>query len=538
MPPVYVFGHKNPDTDSICSAIAYADLKNKAAGGYFPARLGELNRETRFVLEHFDVEEPDFLPHVYVRAQDLMQTDVISAPIDCSIFDVGELLRKHSIHALPVLDEQRRARGVITESSLARSYVQELQVRGLQHRPTRLGRIAETLGARLVLGDPETELRGNILIGAMSPGSMAGYISQGDLLILGDREDAQTVALQCDISCLIITGDFVPSPQVQQQARARGAAIIVTAQDTFATARLINLSVPALDMLDPDVLTVTPDTLIREIEPALVESRAAIALVSDEDGRVIGVLTKSDLVTRRRRRVILVDHSERSLSVAGVEQAEILEIVDHHRLGGLETMDPLMATIAPVGCTATLVLRRYHELGLEPPQEIAGLMAAAILSDTMLLKSPTTTPEDIAAVKHLGQLLDADPLAFGARMYDAKFDTAALSPEAIVANDLKISLLGSTKVGISQVEVGDAAKVMRRKAEILAALAELQARQAFDLMVLMITDIVHEGTELLAMGDTRLVEKAFGVSLQNHGVYLPGVLSRKKQVVPVISRAL
>jgi manganese-dependent inorganic pyrophosphatase len=311
----------------------------------------------------------------------------------------------------------------------------------LQGRPTRLGRVAETLGGRLFLGEPATEVRGNILIGAMSPESMAGYISKGDLLILGDREDAQAVALQHDISCLIITGGFTPSPQVQQQASARGAAVIVTPHDTYATARLINLSVPALELLDRDVLTFTPDTLVREIEPALLEAQAAIALVSDADGRVIGVLTKSDLVARRRRRVILVDHSERSLSVAGVEQAEILEIVDHHRLGGLETMDPLMVTIAPVGCTATLVLRRYHELGLEPPQEIAGLMVAAILSDTVLLKSPTATPEDAAAVKHLGELLDEDPMAFG-------------------------------------------------------------------------------------------------VSVRDHGVYLSGVLSRKKQVVPVISRAI
>lgn len=286
MPPVYVFGHKNPDTDSICSAIAYAELKNQVGSGYFPARLGAVNRETRFVLEHFDVEEPDYLPHVYLRAQDVMQTDVISAPPDCSVFDVGELLRLHGIHAIPILDPERRPRGVITESSLARSYMQEMQVRGLQHRPTRLGRIAETLGGRLVLGDPATELRGNILIGAMSPESMAGYVSKGDLLILGDREDAQAVALQRDVACLIITGGFAPSPQVLQLARARGAAIIGTPHDTFATARLINLSVPALDMLDSDVLTVTPDTLAREIEPALVESRAGIALVSDpDDGR-------------------------------------------------------------------------------------------------------------------------------------------------------------------------------------------------------------------------------------------------------------
>ena len=536
MPPVYVFGHKNPDTDSICSAIAYAHLKNAEAPGHFPARLGELNRETRFVLRFFDVDEPDFLPHVYVRAQDVMQTDVISAPTTSTLHDVGELLRVHRIHAVPMLDDEGRAQGVITESGLARSFLQELQVRGLQRRPTKLGQITDTLGGRLVVGEPTTLVEGNILIGAMSPESMVAYISKGDLVILGDRENAQEAALRCDISCLILTGNFAPSPHIQQLAGERGAAIIIAPHDTFSTARLINLSTSALELLEKDVLMVTPDTLVREIELALVESPAAIALVNDTDSSLIGVLTKSDLVTKRRRRVILVDHSERSLSVAGVEQAEILEIVDHHRLGGVETMEPLLAVIAPVGSTATLVLRRYHQLGLVPPREIAGLMVAAILSDTMLLKSPTTTPEDVAAVERLGKVLGEDPLAFGVRMYDAKFDIAALSPEEIAANDLKTSVLGSTKVGISQVEVGDATRVLGRKGEILAAMAELQTRQGFDLLMLMITDILREGTELLALGDTRMVEKAFGVSLRDHGTYLPGVLSRKKQMVPAIAR--
>ena len=488
------------------------------------------------MLNFFDVDEPDFLPHVYVRAQDVMQTDVISVPTTCTLHDVGELLRVHSIHAVPMLDDAGRAQGVITESSLARSFLQELQVRGLQRRPTRLGQITDTLGGRLVVGEPATLVEGNILIGAMSPESMVGYISRGDLVILGDRENAQEAALRCDISCLIITGNFAPSPYIRQLAGERGTAIVVAPHDTFSTARLINLSASALELLEKDVLMVTPDTLVSEIELALVESPAAICLVNDTDGSLLGVLTKSDLVTKRRRRVILVDHSERSLSVAGIEQAEILEIVDHHRLGGVETMEPLLAVIAPVGSTATLVLRRYHQLGLVPPREIAGLMVAAILSDTMLLRSPTTTPEDVAAVEHLGKVLRDDPLAFGVRMYDAKFDIAALSPEEIAANDLKTSVLGSTKIGISQVEVGDATRVLGRKSEILTAMAELQTRQGFDLLMLMVTDIMHEGTELLALGDTRMVEKAFGVSLRDHSTYLPGVLSRKKQMIPAIAR--
>jgi len=538
MESVYVFGHKNPDTDSICSAIAYAYLKNSQADGYIPARLGDLSRETKFVLSSFDVPEPTFLPHVYVRVQDVITAGVISAPLTCTVHSVGKLMHEHEIHAVPIVDEEGRPQGVVTEHSLARSYLKELHVQGLQNSVTELGKIVYTLGGRLIVGEPTTKVRGNVVIGAMSPEAMVPYISPGDLVALGNRENAQEAALRCNISCLIITGNFDPSPRIQNLAHHLGAAIIVTPHDTFATARLINLSVSALELLDSNVLTVTPDTLIKEFLADLAASQTGIALVNDTEGRLVGVLTKSDLITQRRRRVILVDHSERSQSVDGVEQAEILEIVDHHRLGGLQTAEPILAMIAPVGCTATLILRRYKETGLAPPPEMAGLMLGAILSDTMLMKSPTTTAEDVAAVEYLSQGLGQDPLAFGATMYNAKFDLAALSPEAIVTNDLKTFVLGSVTVGIGQVEVADKGVILERKAEILEAMGQYQSRQGFDLLLLMVSDILREGTELLAVGRTRLVEKAFGASLQEHSIYLPGVLSRKKQMVPPISRVI
>ena len=538
MEPTYIFGHKNPDTDSICSAISYAYLKNSQAEGYIPARLGNLNRETQFVLNAFGVPTPDFLPHVYVRTEDVMTTQFTSAPVTCTIHDVGRLMHEHQIHAVPIIDEAGRAQGVVTEQKLARNYLKELHVRGLQDHPTPLEKITSTLNGRLIVGNPSTTVQGNVVIGAMSPEAMVGYIAPGDIVALGNRENAQEAALRCGISCLIITGNFDPSPAMQTLAQNLGGAIIVSPHDTFATARLINLSVPVLQMLDADILTVSPDTLIQDVGPDLVESRSAIALVNDDEGRLIGVLTKSDLVTRRRRRVILVDHSERSQSADGIEKAEIIEIVDHHRLGGLETAGPILAIIAPVGCTATLVLRRYHEAGLTPPRAVAGLMLAAILSDTMLLKSPTTTAEDVTAVEALGQILGEDPLAFGRGMYNAKFDIAALSPEAIIANDLKRFDFGKISVEIGQIEVADKEAVLTRKADILAAMTQHQEKQNLDLMLLMVSDILLEGTELLAVGHTRLVEKAFGITLREQCHFLPGVLSRKKQVVPPISNVV
>jgi manganese-dependent inorganic pyrophosphatase len=292
-----------------------------------------------------------------------------------------------------------------------------------------------------------------------------------------------------------------------------------------------------LALLEDNVLTVSPESLVSDITQELLEAEPALALVTDPEGRLLGVVTKSDIIARRRRKVMLVDHSERSQSADGIERADIVEIVDHHRLGGLETAGPILALIAPVGCTATLILRRYKEFGVVPPRAIAGLMVAAILSDTMLLKSPTTTTEDVAAVEYLGTVLGEDPLAFGIRMYNAKFDVATLSPSEIATNDLKTFVFGTAKVGIGQVEVGDAAVLLVRKGEIVEAMVQHQIQQEFDLLLLMVTDIVREGTELLAVGRARAVERAFGASLQDHAVFLPGVLSRKKQVVPPLAQA-
>ncbi len=537
METVYIFGHKNPDTDTVCSAISYAYLKNTQSPGHIPARLGEVNRETQFVLNRFGVPLPVFLPHVHVRAEDVMTTRVITAPMDATVYEVGELMREHRIHSVPIVDGAGRAMGVVNERALAQNYLREFHVQSLEGTPTILANIAETLDARIVAGEPTRTVMGNAVIASMSQESMVNYIKAGDLVVVGNRENAQETALECDISCLVITGGFDPTDAVVKLARERNAAVLVTDHDTFGAARLINLSVPATQLLLSEVMIVHPESLVNEITPELLESRHDIALVNDAEGKLVGVLTKSDIVARRRRHVILVDHSERSQSADGIERAEILEILDHHRLGGLETSGPILALIAPVGCTSTLVLRRYNELGVTPPRAMAGLMTAAILSDTMLLKSPTTTAEDVAAIRQLGGLLGEDPLALGREMYNAKFDMARLSPTALATSDLKVFEFSTASVGIAQVEVGDKETVLERKAELLQAMQRYQEAHGLDLFLLMVTDIFREGTELLAVGRTRAVERAFNAPLTDNAIYLPGVLSRKKQIVPPLARA-
>lgn len=539
MEPVYIFGHKNPDSDSVCSAIAYAALKRQVEDGdYRPARLGTLNSETRFVLDRFDVPAPDYLAHINLRVQDIMTRDIVCGQSEDTVHEVGELIRKHTVHAIPIVDEAGRALGVVTERHLARSYLKELEMQNLHQQPTPLAMIAETLTAEIVVGDPNDTVQGDVQIGAMSPESMVDYIAPGDLVILGNRENAQEVALRSDISCLIVTGGFTPSERIQTLARKRGTGVVVTPHDTFAAARLINLSVSVMTLIERNVLKVQPETLVREITQDLLESRLGILLVTETDGRLVGLVTKSDIVAQRRRPVILVDHSEASQSVEGIRQAEIREILDHHRLGGLETAGPMLALIAPVGCTCTLVLRRYREANIVPTRPMAGLMLSAILSDTMLLKSPTTTEEDRQAVSTLGEMLGEDPLAFGREMYNAKFDMAALSAEEMIGNDLKRFAFDSHTVAVAQIEVGDKDLLLARKEEILAAMRAFREQENLDLMVLMITDIPRGGTELLAVGQTRPVERAFGEPFQDNALYLPGVMSRKKQVIPRISHTL
>lgn len=537
MDPIYVFGHRNPDTDAICSAIAYAYFKNRLAPGHVPVRLGNLNAETRFVLDYWDIEEPEFLPHLHVRVQDVMSRTIKSAPITATVYEVGELMRHAEVQAIPLVDSSGRAQGVVTERSLARAYLRELQVQSLDHQPTALRKIAQTLNGSLIVGKGDTQVSGDVVIATLNVTSMGSFVRKGDLVILGNRENAQEAALDCDPSCLILTRDFPPSEAIKKRAREQGVGIIVTPHPTFMTARLINLSVDAMRLADPAVLRFSPDSLVSEITADLLAAKTGAAMVENEEGYLLGVITKGDIVARRRRRAILVDHSERSQSVEGIETADILEIVDHHRLGGLETATPMFAMIAPVGCTCTLVLRRYREANITIPRNIAGVMVSAILSDTMLLKSPTTTPEDIAAIQYLGEIIGEDPLAYGGRMYNAKFDIANLSPAAIATSDLKTFVFGANDVGIAQVEVGDKDAVLTKKEELLTAMKQVCEKEGFDLMLLMVTDLFREGTELLVQGNSRAVERAFNAAPTDGSLWLPGVLSRKKQVVPPMANA-
>jgi manganese-dependent inorganic pyrophosphatase len=530
--PILVFGHRNPDNDSICSAVAYAHLKNLTDPSqvYVAARLGPLPPESRWVLDRFSVEEPVLIDHVCTRVGDVMTTDVVIVAPSESLRAVGALLAERGVRALPVV-EDGVVRGLVTVQALAGRYVENLIVSGFSERPVAVGRVAETLTGELLVGDPDLLLTGGVCIGAMEPATMVGRLRPGDTLIVGDRRRTQPLAIEAGIACLIVTGGQTPTPDVLSLAAERGCAVIVTREDTYAAARLMDLAHAVSEVMETDVLTVEPDALLSEAAEDLFASpqREAPVVV---DGRLVGLLTRTNVARAHKRQVILVDHNEVAQSAMGVAEASVVEIVDHHRIGDVQTSTPITFLGEPVGATATIVAGRYRELEVEPPAAMAGVMLSAILTDTVLLKSPTTTDVDREMVEWLSSEIGVDYGEFGMEMFRSRTAGAVFSAEDVVTRDLKEFRLGEHVTAVAQVETVDLGEVLDHRDEIVAYMESLGAARGYDTMVLMVTDIVREGSELLVTGKRRLAEKAFGVSFETGSVWFDGMLSRKKQVVP------
>ncbi|MDA3937568.1 MAG: putative manganese-dependent inorganic diphosphatase [Actinomycetota bacterium] len=538
MGPVLVFGHRNPDNDSICSAVAYAHLKNltDAENVYVPARLGPVPPETAWVLGRFGVQTPERVEHVHARVRDVMTENVVSISAQETMLEAGRLMREHGVRALPVVDGSV-VRGLINVRILAERYLDETQIRGFSGVPSTVGRLVSVLEGSLVAGDENATLGGDVLIGAMEPTTMLGYIKPGDTLVVGDRVRTQPMALDAGVACLIVTGGATPGDDVMELATRRGAAVISTFHDTYATARLINLSVAVADVMDTLVLAVGPDTLLSEASEDMLSSTNREAVVVSDTGALEGILTRTNVARGARRRVILVDHNETAQSAVGIESADVVEIVDHHRVGDVQTVGPILFLNLPMGSTATIVALRYEELGVDIPIAIAGVLLSAVLSDTVLLKSPTTTDGDRAVASRLAASLDVDPVEFGMDMFRMRTAGEEFSAKRAVEADLKEYRVGDISAAIGQIETVDLTHVMDHVDDIRTMMESLRVAKGYDLVVLMITDVVREGSEILAVGKTRLVERGLDVKLQDGSVWMDGVLSRKKQIAPHLVRA-
>ena len=535
---IYVTGHRNPDADSIAAAIGYAELKRRLdpSDEYVPVRLGDPNAQTQWLIERSEAPLPELLPHVLLRVRDVMREEFPTARDDEPVREVGLTMAREGLDLVPIVDSGGALVGVMTERALARRYIRESREASRLDAPTSVAAIVGVLEGELEAGDEQSEISGRVWVLAMDVRSPT-KVEEGDVVVSGDRPDVQRRALERGAAVLVTSNGTPAGDDVLELAREREAAVITSTLDSYVTARMITLAAPCHALMDAEPLTVRRDDLISDISENVkdVHYRAAVAVSSA--GCPIGLVTRSDLVDPQPRRVLLVDHAESAQSVPGVEEAEIVEILDHHHIGSIETRVPVAATFDPVGSTATLVVERFRQAGMEPTPPTATMLLGAVLSDTVILNSPTTTERDHTVVEYLERVLALDATEFGREMFESTSDVSHVAAEEIVERDAKHYEVGvGQTISIAQVEtVGDS--MLDRKDELLEALDELRERDGHLISALMVTDILAQGTDLLVAGDMAPLERAFDTQADDGVLELPGVMSRKKQVAPKLMAA-
>jgi manganese-dependent inorganic pyrophosphatase len=537
---IYIFGHRNPDTDSICSAIAYAELQNKLGFNAQAFRLGDLNQETEYVLKYFDLPVPEYLNTVKTQVADLNLDQINPASPDISIKMAWGLMKKHNFKALPIVDDEARLLGVVTLSDLTYKYMDTLEDNIIASSKTPLGNILETINATLAVGAPSAfNTTGKVVIAAMQPDEMEPYIEKGDIVLAGNRADSQLRAIELGANCLILTCGCPAEPEVLALAQAKSCIVMLTQIDTFNTARLINQSVPiGYSMTAANLVYFNINDFVDDIKEKMLQTRFRSYPVVDDADRVKGFISRYHLISKRRKSVILLDHNEKSQTVDGIEQAEILEIIDHHRVGDIQTGNPIHVSNEPVGSTATIIANKYFNGGLRPSRKIAGILCAAIISDTLKFKSPTCTYYDQVTAAKLAEIATIDPEEFAGLMFKKGTSLEGKSVQQILAQDLKIYHFGKYKMGIGQINTTDNESLLKLGDELTAHMKKVCQENEYHLLLLMATDIINKASTVFFAGtDKTLLTKAFGVSLGENSVILPGVVSRKKQVVPNLAHA-
>ncbi|CCJ33327.1 putative manganese-dependent inorganic diphosphatase [Caloramator australicus] len=535
---IYIFGHKNPDTDSISAAIAYAELKKRLGFNAIAKRLGDINQETDFVLNYFNIPKPDILPTVKTQVSDLNLDKVIPISPDSSIKTAWMLMKKNNVKTLAVIDENEKFLGLVTLSNITSKYMDTLENNIIK---TPLRNILETLNAKIILGDEaKFNSNGKIVVAALSPESMKPFIEKGDIVIIGNRKDSQKKAIELGANCLIITGGFSAEDEILELAKQNNCIIINTPNDTYTTARLINQSIPVkYVMTTENIISFHIDDFVDEIRDKMLQTRYRSYPVLDENNKIYGFISRYHLISQKKKQVILVDHNERSQTVHGIDDAEILEIIDHHRVADIQTGKPIFFRNEPVGSTSTIIAGMYFENGIRPPKNIAGLLCAAIISDTVKFKSPTCTYIDKITAERLAEIAGIDIESFALEMFRAGTSLQNRTPEEIFFQDFKEFKLGKYKIGISQVNTMNVESLGETKNDLLNFMNKLCNEKGYDLLIIMLTDIIREGSEIIFTGKEKdLIAKAFNVDVHNNFVFLPGVISRKKQIIPPLSQII
>lgn len=541
--PVYVIGHKNPDSDSVCSAICYARLKTLITGKtYIPKRAGHINEETHYVLERWGVESPEYIKDVRPQVSDVDIHVVDGVDRSISIKEAWKLMKESNTVTLPIL-EDGQLNGVISIGDITKSYFEIYDSSILAKAKTKFTNIVDTLEGRVVTGDTSQIVdSGKVLIATANPDMMENFIDEGDIVILGNRYEAQLCAIEMNARCIIICDGAEVSRTITKLAQEHDCAIIITKYDTYTVARLINQSMPISFYMTPKekIIQFKTTDFVEDIREIMAKHRFRDFPILDTDGRYIGMISRRNLIMHGRKKLILVDHNEKIQAVGGVETADILEIIDHHRIGSIETMSPVYFRNQPLGCTATIIYQMYNESGLVPEKKIAALLCSAIISDTLILKSPTCTQMDIDACTRLAELAGIDIDEYGREMFRAGSNLSSKTPKELFERDFKRFSVNDINIGIGQVNCMESDEADNLKERMSDYIADLCHEYGLNMTFFMITNVLDESSYVVCSGNNAVgtISRAFNVEAQDNTVFLKGVVSRKKQILPAIMETL
>ncbi|MCG4603886.1 putative manganese-dependent inorganic diphosphatase [Faecalibacterium prausnitzii] len=540
---VVVIGHRNPDTDSICSAIAYAELKNRTSTLVCePRRAGKMNQETEFVLKKFGVTPPRMCTDVNPKIRDVDYREMPGIPGSTSLRRAWKIMRDQQIDTLSITSADNELEGIITVKDLATANMDVFDTAVLAKSRTSYKNILETLNGTMVVGNADAVCTtGHIKIGTATPELLESSVEKGDIVILSNRYESQLCAIEKEASLIIICNGAKVGRTIQRIADETGVAIMTTPEDTYAAGKLISQCAPiSYYMTRDNILKFTLVTPVADVLRVMAKVRHRYFPILDEDGKYCGMVSRRNVIALRKRRIILVDHNEATQAVEGFDQAEILEIIDHHRIGSLETSGPVYFRNQPVGCTATIITQMYDENGVDIPPQIAGLLLAAILSDTLAFRSPTCTPVDENTAKRLAKIAGVDIEEFSTEMFEAGEKLDGKTPEEVFLQDFKVFMCGDIRFGVAQGSYMTRKNLQAAQALLQPYLEEARNKQNVEDLYMLLTDVPKEESVVICTGRyaAEVLSNGFESRPAADGSWtLPGVVSRKKQFIPAMMSA-
>ena len=541
---IFVIGHKNPDTDSICSAIAYCDIKNRTSQHqkFIPKRAGQINEETEYVLNRFGVQPPGYLSNIGTQVKDMDIRMSPDADKGMSLKAAWDIMQENSIVSLPIRDKEGALEGLITIGDIAKTYMDTTDSYLLSRARTQYQKIAETIDGEVIEGNPHGYfIKGRVMVGTANPDKMKEYIEEDDMIIMGDREEDHLQAISQNVSCIIVGLGIQVSENVMKLAHEKDIIIISSPYDTFTIARLINQSIPVRYIMKTEnLVTFNTEDFTDDIQDVMIKHRHRAFPVINKKGKCIGTISRRNFLGMHKKQVVLVDHNEINQAVDNIEKADILEIIDHHKLGTLQTVQPISFRNQPVGCTGTIMYQIYGEQKLEIPPKIAGLLCAAIISDTLMFRSPTCTLQDKMAAGALALIADISIEQFAKEMFRAGSNLKDKSPEEIFYQDYKKFIAeGDICFGVGQISSMDSEELKEIKERLLPFMVSECGRHGVSRVYFMLTNIMEQSTELLFYGEgsEEMAVNAFKMQPENGTIYLKGVVSRKKQLIPPLMEA-